>query len=192
MAFEVALKMNKQVVIDKLKNFLNKHPIFSEECEVIYLMVQIRKILDFKDSKYSYDTLRFYCNWVLHIKLNKEMTTNLLSNMLEPAVDSRKSGHDNARNIINLYSDFFKLNTLKKELEIFIKEYSLLWNLSNKIWWKFARLLLEVISNCQVYFKSTVISKLEPVKADNGEFGYKLSLVSSREKPVIKLKLKPK
>lgn len=184
--------MNKQLVIDKLNNFLDKHPVFKEECEVIYLMVQIRKILDFKDSDHPYRTLRFYCNWVLHIKLCRKPTTKLLSNKLEQAVDSRKSGRDNARNIKKLCSDFLKLNTLKNELEIFIEEYSLPWNLSNKIWWKFARLLLGIIEDCPVYFVSAVVSKLDPIKYSDREFHYKISIVNSREKPIIKLKLKSK
>lgn len=184
--------MNKKIVIDKLIIFLNQHPIFDEECEVIYLMVQIRKILDFKNSKYSYDTLRFYCNWVLHIELDNKKTTELLSNMLDSIVDNTKSGHDNAHNIVASYSNYFKLNTLKKECELFIMEYSLPWNLSNNIWWKFARLLLGIIEGCHVHFKSTVVSELEPIKFSNEEFHYKLSLVNSREKPIIKLKLKSK
>lgn len=184
--------MNKQEVVNKLKIFLNKKPIFSEECKAIYLMVQIRKILDFKDSKHSYDTLRFYCNWVLHIELDNKKTTELLSNILDSVVDNTKSGHDNARNIITSYSNFFKLNTLKKECNLFITEYSLPWNLSNNIWWKFARLLLEIVEGCRVHFKSTVVSELEPIKFSSEEFHYKLSLVNSREKPIIKLKLKSK
>lgn len=184
--------MNKKIIRDKLENFLKQHSVFKEDCEVVYLMVQIRRILEFKDSNYRYNTLRFYCNWVLHIKLSKETTTKLLSNMLEPAVDSSKSGHDNARSIIKLYSDFFKLNTLKKELEVFKKEYTLPLDLSNKNWWKFATLLLGVVDGCSVDFKSALVSKLEPKKHSDKEFHYKLSLVNSREKPIIKLKLKAK
>jgi len=184
--------MNKKIVVDKSNSFLTKHSIFREECEVIYLMVQIRKILEFKDSKYPYKTLRFYCNWVLHIELSNEWTTELLSNMLEPAVDSRKSGHDNAHSVIELCSDFFKVNTLKKELELFNKEHGLSLDLSGNKWWKFASLLLGIIEGCTVHFASTVVSKLEPIKHGDKEFHYKLSLVNSREKPIIKLKLKSK
>ena len=184
--------MNKKIVVDKLNSFLTKHSIFREECEVIYLMVQIRKILDFKDSKYPYKTLRFYCNWVLHIKLSNKWTTKLLSNMLESAVDSRESGHDNARSVIKLCSDFLKVNTLKEELELFNKEHGLLLDLSGNKLWKFARLLLGIIEGCTVCFESTVVSKLELIKYSDKEFHYKLSLVNSREKSIIKLKLKSK
>lgn len=183
--------MNKQAVIDKLKNFLNKHPIFSEECEVIYLMVQIRKILDYKNSRCPYSTLRFYCNWVLHNELSQERTTKLLSNMLESCIDDKKSGHDNARNIKLYNSDFFKLNTLKKEFRVFIEENTLPTDLlKNKNWWEFAKLLLEIIKECIVYFVPTEISKLEVLKYSNREFGYKFSLSNNRDKPIIKLKLK--
>lgn len=182
--------MKKKIVVDKINSFLTEHPIFREECEVIYLMIQIRKILDFKDSKHRYKTLRFYCNWVLHIELNKERTTVLLSNMLEPAVNSRNSGHDNARSVINICSDFFKVNKLKRELELFNKENGISFDLSDNKWWKFARLLLEIIEGCTVHFVSTVVSKLEPIKHSDKEFHYKLCLVNSREKPIIKLKLK--
>ena len=153
-------------------------------------MVQIRKILDFKENKYPYKTLRFYCNWVLHIELSKGFTTELLSNMLEPAINSKKSGHDNALSVIKLCSDFFKIDKFKKELELFNENHGLFLDLSGNKWWEFASLLLGIIEGSTVHFKSTVVSKFEVIKHSDKEFYYKLSLFNSGEKPIIKLKLK--
>lgn len=181
----------QKTVIDKLKFFLKVHTLFTEECEVIYLMVQIRKILN--DGGIPHRTLRFYCNWALHNKLDQETTTSLLSDKLEPEINRKKSGHENARNLILYNSDFFKLNTLKDDLELFINENAIPTDLmDNKNWWGFAKLLLEIIKDCHVYFVPTEISELEIVKYDARNFGYKFTLTNNRQKPVIKLKLKSK
>ena len=157
------LKMDKTIFVDKLRDFLNRHLLLTDECEAIFIMVQIRKILDC--GRNPYRTLRFYCNWALHNELSQERTTRLLFHLLDPCIDGKKGGHDNARNIKLYNSDFFKLNTLKKELKDFIKEYTLPADLlKNKNWWKFARLLLEIIKESPVVFVPTEISKLEVIK----------------------------
>ena len=106
--------MDKTIFIGKLKDFLNRHSLLTEECEVIFVMVQIRKILDCGGTPYR--TLRFYSNWVLHKELSRETTTKLLIDILGPGIDSKKSGRDNARNLISNNYDFFTLKTLKNSL----------------------------------------------------------------------------
>jgi len=182
--------MNKNTIVEKLKEFLQKHKAFTEECEVIYLMVEIRKILDYGGN--SYKTLRFYCNWVLHNELSREKTTKLLSDIFEQNIDIKKDGHENARNIKSIGTDFFKLNTFKNELEKFLKNHDLPMNLLNKNWWTFGRLLLEIIKDCPVVFMPSKIQRLDVKKYANGNYGYKFSLINNKRKLVVKLKFKSK
>jgi len=173
---------------EKLRNFLQSHPAFKEECQVVYLMVEIRKILDHGGSPYN--TLRFYCNWVLHNELSRETTTKLLSDIFEPNVDLKKNGRENARNIKSVGREFFMLKTFRKELESFFKDHNLPMDLLNKSWWAFGKLLLEIIKDCHVHFVANKIRELRIIKYDDRKFGYKFSPINSRRKLVIKLKLK--
>jgi hypothetical protein len=58
--------MGQKEIVEKLNTFLDKHMPFTEECHVVYLLVETRKILDKKDNK-KYPIVRFYCNWSVHI-----------------------------------------------------------------------------------------------------------------------------
>lgn len=178
--------MNK-TFIDKLSDFLNRHPLLTEESEVVFIMVQIRKILDC--GKNPYRTLRFYSNWVLHKELSKEATVKLLIDTLGSGIDSKKDGRENARNLIASSSGFFMFNTFKNELKDFINEYSLPVNvLSNANWRNFRKLLLEIVKDCPVYFVPTEISSLRVTKDDARTFAYRFVLINGR-KPVIKVRI---
>lgn len=179
--------MDKTIFIDKLKDFLNRHSLLTEECEIIFVMVQMRKILDCGGTPYR--TLRFYCNWVLHNELSRETTTKLLIDIFRSGIDSKKSGHDNARNLISNNYDFFTFKTLKNELKDFINEHTLPTNiLNNRNWKNFRKLLLEIIKDCQVSFVPTEISSLKVTKRNDKLFAYTFTLINGR-KPVIKLKI---
>lgn len=182
--------MDKEIIIEKLRKFLQNHSKFEEECEAIYLMVEIRKILDYKEK--SYKTLRFYCNWVLHKELSQEKTTKLLSDIFEPNVDLKKDGRENARNIKSIGKDFFMLKTFRKELGEFFKDHELPMDLLRKNWWTFGKLLLEIIKDCPVYFVANKIRELKIEKNDDRSYSYKFSLINSKQKLVEKLKLKKK
>lgn len=182
--------MNKNKNIENLNKFLINHKIFKEKCEVIYLMVEIRKILEYGGK--SYKTLRFYCNWVLHKELDREKTTKLLADIFNSNVDFKKSGRENAHNIKYIGKDFFMLKTLRRELEVFLKDHNSPTDLLKKNWWTFGKLLLEIIKDCPVHFVANKIQELKIEKYDDRNYGYKFSIIDSKQKLVEKLKLKKK
>jgi len=182
--------MDKSKNIENLNEFLKNHKTFKEKCEVIYLMVEIRKILEYGGDPYK--TIRFYCNWVLHKELNQEKTTKLLSDIFEPNIDLEKSGRENARNIKSIGKDFFVLKTLRKEFEDFFKDHNLPMDLLAKNWWTFVKLLLEIIKDCPVYFVANKIREVKIIKIDDRNFNYELSFIGRKGKLVEKVKLKRK
>jgi len=182
--------MDEKDITNKLQSFLQNHSAFKEECEAVYLLVEIRKILEYGGNYYK--TLRFYCNWVLHKELNQERTTKLLSDIFETNIDFGKCGYENACNIKSVGADFFKLDKFKKELKKFFKDKRLPMDLLNKNWWTFRKLLLEIIKDCPVIFTPNKIQRLEVIGYNNGDYGYKFSLNNGKRSPVIKLKLKQK
>lgn len=42
------------------------------EAQVIYLMAQIRKIIEQEQSEDEFDFLFFHCNWVLHPRMDRQ------------------------------------------------------------------------------------------------------------------------
>jgi len=58
--------MSRNQIVEKLGLFLTSGPIDSEAAAV-YLMVELRKILDHAyDKETDLTLLRFYCDWVVH------------------------------------------------------------------------------------------------------------------------------
>jgi len=60
--------MSQPEITDKLNEHLARHDPMTEECHVVYLMVELRKFLDrFEDGRrWKAGLIRFYCNWTLH------------------------------------------------------------------------------------------------------------------------------
>jgi hypothetical protein len=60
--------MSQPEITDKLNEHLNRHDPMTEECHVVYLMVETRKFLDRLGDKGEKELglIRFYCNWTLH------------------------------------------------------------------------------------------------------------------------------
>jgi hypothetical protein len=180
--------MDKSKIIENLEEFLKNHKVFKEKCEVAYLMIEIRKVLDC--GGISYQTLRFYCNWVLHNKLDHKKTTSFLSKMFDQDIDFKKSGKEIARNMHANHKSFFLLSGFKLELNKFFKDNNLSSDLVNinKNWITFIKLLLEIIKECSVEYNPSKINKLELKRHKNGNYSYKFSLTNRSCKPIIKLK----
>lgn len=102
-------------------------------------MGQIRKILEHlkNEGNTKYPLLKFYCNWVLHVKIDN---TSPIKEILEEADADKNKG-------INKILDFVYLKPLRDELKKFLKEF----NLPNKIvkninkWENFRDLLHEIL-----------------------------------------------
>jgi hypothetical protein len=180
--------MGQIEIIEKLDKELKKE--VHGECYVVYILSRIRKILEIKNQKGKYRFLNFYCSWVLHSKLDYKSTTILLADLFESDVNCGKSGKDNAKKIKYNHSEFFKLSTLKQELDIFLKDNSLPVDLVNKNWAPFRKFLLAIIKECPIIFDSKKLRQMELIKDGAGNYCYKFDIIGNRQKPMIKLKFK--
>ena len=180
--------MGQVEILEKLNREMKKD--INEECQVVYILLLMVIVLEEKGRKLDYPYLLFYRNWTTHNKLSSPNTVKLLSDIFKKDIDSRSSGHENARSLIKTNSRFFKLDTLKKELVSFLKMYDLTPDLLNKNWLSFIKLLIEIIIERPVEFNSVILKKVELMKNKNGEYCYKFSFVGQRDKPIVKLKFK--
>lgn len=98
------------------------------------------------------------------------------------------------RDLINGQKDFFKLNDLNFELNEFLKNYKLPMDfLEGNKWYKFCKLFLENIMECQIDFnlntKSCRISKFSVEKASQ-DYYYLFYLSNGVRIPKIGIKFK--
>jgi len=63
--------MGKPSIVEKLTEHL-KFPI-SREADAVYLMVEIRKVLDHAYEKNNFTLIRFYADWFLHTEKSRRL-----------------------------------------------------------------------------------------------------------------------
>jgi len=115
--------------IDKLKEELLR-PI-SEESQIFCIFIRIRKALELAKCKEKYNLLNFYCNWLLHIEIEKV-----------PKKYKEKIIKQDSLGIIS----FIHLSDLRKELRDFFKEFNLSWSVisNEKEWLSFKKKILGI------------------------------------------------
>jgi len=80
-------------IVGKLNRFLSERPRIKEEFEVVYLLVELRKLLDRKrvnGPSIDYSLVRFHADWALHTEkehINSAMKK--VMNNIESSVDVR-------------------------------------------------------------------------------------------------------
>ena len=120
-------------IVEKLRLHLSG-PV-DTECKVIYLLCEIRKLLDKKtaDPKLvalrQLLTLRLYCNWALHVHLSKPTTMALLEKVDEVFINRITPGSPQSGLTFvaehRLFREFVYLETFRKELSHFLAAYGL-------------------------------------------------------------------
>lgn len=138
--------MGRLEIVEKLQTFLQKMP-FTEECHVIYLLVEIRKILDREENK-KYPLLRFYCDWSVHTA--KDRITPEIKNLMSEIY------LDVSEQMLNIYPlnkkvkivSFSYMEDLQIEVGQFLQEYGLPQELVIKEnWLEFVKLCVRVLSD---------------------------------------------
>lgn len=189
--------MNKNIIRDDIEDFLEKRSEFTQKSEVVYLLAEIRKILEIlknkgKKDEEKYKTLRLHCNWALHSKLSYESSIKILSSKFDRYIDLNKSKREIQEAMRRGGSDFIKLNDFRSELHSFFKSHNLpTETLEGNKWYKFVKLYFEIIVKCPISHDISKINSLHLIKDNNGYY-FEFYLNNKIRIPKIKLKLKNK
>src|SRR5205814_45622 len=66
--------MGQPEILRKLSNLLSKYDPFTEESQVVYLFVEVRKYLDQMEHRgRGFALLRFYCDWIVHTSKDRHV-----------------------------------------------------------------------------------------------------------------------
>jgi len=130
-------------ILEKLNKELSDLPIDTEP-RAMYLLVQIRKIMDHLED--GDNPLRFYCNWVVHIVLKRSAAQEKL-NTLDKMSDAR-------------ISRFITLAELRKYLASFLKEHGLsdVLTKTEKYWSPFQEQLVKILVDTPIENSTGAIS----------------------------------
>lgn len=182
--------MNTPISHIKLSKELAKNIV--DESQVVYILSQIRKIIDDENISIKYDILYLYCDWVLHSKLDRPKKRKFFIDKFDSQLVNKNSSTEIARTILINQRHFFVLNELKKQLENFLCDKNIPSNiLIRPGWTKFVELLLAILMECPVDIGGNRIKSLSIAQDDLGRYVYRFQLVNIvDDKDIIKIKLK--
>jgi len=138
-------------ILEKINKELNNG--IDTEPKVLYLLAEIRKFLDrsSESEKESYPNLYLYCNWVLHIQMDRTPAKQILNRF-----ESRLSNADNLTEMSNIIKqeekNFYYFVDLKRELHNFLTNYTLSTELTDngRKWFNFKKLLVAILIDCSL------------------------------------------
>ena len=128
----------------KLGRFLSERLPFTEECQIVYLLVEIRKILD-QENNGKYPLLRFYADWSVHTakdKINREIKTIMEKILADIKASQTGAGTLNPRSRPLSALSFMSTVEMKKEMKSFLQEYGLPCDLVSLENWNSVQLIL--------------------------------------------------
>jgi hypothetical protein len=146
---EVGLVMPRDAIRDKLEAILRGAP--RSEAEVVYVLVEIRKFLERegKTKEAQFSTLKFFCDWVAHVKLSFGGAKKVLAR-LDAQIGS--SGQVDA-SMVQPNSELYRLMSLEpllEEIKLFCSENSLptQWAFDPTMWCECMRFYGHIVLNC--------------------------------------------
>jgi hypothetical protein len=115
-------------IVGKLAALL-REPIDSEY-KVVYLLAEVRKLLERDDHDHNMGSLWMYCHWALHVDLESPKTTERFLEKVDRWITNTvahltPSGPWNFREEYNLFKDFIYLNTFRHQLRVFLASHDL-------------------------------------------------------------------
>ncbi|MFH1175572.1 MAG: hypothetical protein V1698_02515 [bacterium] len=143
--------MDKEVLLDNLRTNMSNNLLFNNGQEVVYFLINARKIIDNENLKTKYKTLYVYCNWIVHSKLDRESSTKFISSLLSPNLILGKSNKEILSNIKKYVNDIFNFEKLKVDIESFVKDKKIPVNpLLN--WSSFCKHFLKEVNASEIEF----------------------------------------
>jgi hypothetical protein len=139
--------MTQPQISAKLSRALSRRP--RGEKDVVYILVEIRKLLDHTGNKARYFWLRFFCDWACHIKMDRKAANELMER-LDAELDVIKGGTPKVG-----VKRPPTLHTFRKEFEAFLKENGIHAGIDyNRLDWPvFLRYYAEVVANCPIVYQ---------------------------------------
>jgi hypothetical protein len=110
-------------IVEKLRAVLSAG--VDDECKVVYVLAESRKLID----KYPPDpppfALKLYCHWALHVDLSHKRTTLPFLERVDAFAAGVLSGNANLIDEHHMFREFIFLDTFRKELRLFLRDYDL-------------------------------------------------------------------
>ena len=138
--------MNDEI-INKIKRYTKKSP--SEEAHIVYVLVQIGKIIEREELEEKFPILCFYRNWVVHPQLDRNANDGRRDMLIRinDAIEASQENNEKVMEWLAKFADAISIKEFSFELTNFFSRFGLEdKNLDSKIWLKdFYQLLINIL-----------------------------------------------
>lgn len=147
----------KTTIVEKLDKFLKQETLLKEEYGVVYLMVELRKLLEWDNLSNEYPLVRFHADWTVHIK--KDKITAIMKKIMEK-IDNSLSPYPKDGNM-----DFLLMPEFRTELIKLLNKYNLPDSFlkSEKGWLDFVMAVIQVLADQPIINPSKNIAEFRYV-----------------------------
>jgi len=129
-------------MLSKLQHLLSS--AFTEECQVVYFLVELRKTLERRGLVDDYTALKFYCDWAMHARLDRAGAKEFLKR-----IDNIETAHsfgifsDGVQKIA-IAMDFLRQEVFRRDLHNALRELDLNADICtiNNLWVRFSICML--------------------------------------------------
>ena len=168
-------------IIAKLKTALSE-PI-EKECHVVYILVEIRKLLDRLKDKNT-PLLYFYTNWVLHEEISKKISMPAIHHLLDEIEQTLLNKKYDSGAVIKII-DF---EEFCNEIGIFLTKFNMQNPFTDRRYWdNFRGFFVDILVDCPLKLKNSVITDFRFVKpSQKGDIDYRITYSKSLPTEEIK------
>jgi hypothetical protein len=143
--YNTILNMGQHEIVEKLRLEFDRE--ITSERQVVYILVEIGKLLEHGDAKGTYPTISFYRNWVAHTKLDRSAVADSLVQLFDDYITSNNTtASDKLKEIVSPL-------TLRQELKTFLAHHDLTFSCCENgvLWKRFVKYLAEIIDETPLH-----------------------------------------
>jgi len=133
----------------KIQSVLDRR--ITNELQVVYLLVELRKLMD--REQYKDSSLRMFCNWVVHTSLERRAdgSTNVLREFDELMIEIHERKKERPQSI------HASLGTFRRSLVLAFKRFGLSPRFLDTLaaWKKFFSFYAAIVSDCPIVFTAS-------------------------------------
>ena len=146
--------MAPSAIVMKL-NAVMAEPV-DNECKVVYVMCQVRKLLEHILASQRPFALNMYCHWALHVDLHGKDTIATFLEQIDTYVDGILAGAEDLPASYKMVLDLVVLDTFRSQLRDFLLASGIRTDLTNDdaLWSEFVKHYARVIEDGSLSFRS--------------------------------------
>jgi len=140
--------MGQHQIVNKLK--LEFDGEITSERQVVYILVEIGKLLEHDNAKGTYPTITLYRDWVVHTKLDRSAVADSLVRLFDDYVTSNNTtASDKLKELVSPL-------TLRQELTTYLTHHNLAFSCCKDgvLWKRFVKYLAGVIDETPLHCSS--------------------------------------